>query len=228
MALVLLKLSLLPDSVLGTQQDVRNIHVTSDEAPQPSVQWEHKGSAREIQRDSCVWCPVFWGWGMWTVTNQSPKTLLTKDTQPLAVSKQRSFQTCCCPFGANLRFRQKKLPSEAQVGHLFCSSPVCEGLFLSEKFTQQPPQDVSHFWWLKGTCWVWRREPLIYFHHFSLADSYLREKEQARSLICLLGMPGSHGSPDRGHLFRSQPLQTHTKRGCLKGCAPTLLWRTVR
>ena len=84
------------------------------------------------------------------------------------------------------------------------------------------------FWWLKGTCRVWRREPLIYFHHFSLADSDLREKEQARSLICLLGMPGSHGSPDRGHLFRSQPLQTHTERGCLKGCAPTLLWRIAR
>lgn len=131
-------------------------------------------------------------------------------------------------FGSDQKKKKKKLPSEAQVGHSFCSSPVCEGLFLSEKFTQQPPQDVSHFWWLKGTCRVWRRKPLIYFHHFSLADSDLREKEQARSLICLLGMPGSHGSPDRGHLFRSQPLQTRTERGCLKGCAPTLLWRTAR
>lgn len=84
------------------------------------------------------------------------------------------------------------------------------------------------FWWLKGTCWVWRREPLIYFHHFSLADSNLKEKEQARSLICLLGMPGSHGSPHRGHLFRSQPLQTHTERWCWKGCALALLMSHLR
>lgn len=53
-ALVLLKLTLLPDTVLGTQRGVRNIHVTQDEAPQPSVHWEHKGSARDIQQDSCL------------------------------------------------------------------------------------------------------------------------------------------------------------------------------
>lgn len=84
------------------------------------------------------------------------------------------------------------------------------------------------FWWLKGTRWVWRREPLIYFPHFSLADSNLKEKEQARSLICLLGMPGSHGSPHRGHLFRSQALQTHTKRWCQKGWAPAPLTSHLR
>lgn len=84
------------------------------------------------------------------------------------------------------------------------------------------------FWWLKGTYWVWRREPLIYFRHFSLADSNLKEKEQARSLICLLGMRGSHGSPDRGHLFGSQPLQTHTERWCQKGHAQALLTRHLR
>lgn len=39
---------------------------------------------------------------------------------------------CLVPtFGSD----KKKLPSEAQVGHLFCSSLVCEGLFLSERFT---------------------------------------------------------------------------------------------
>lgn len=84
------------------------------------------------------------------------------------------------------------------------------------------------FWLLKGTCWVWRREPLIYFRHFSLADSNLKDKEQARSLICLLGMPGSHRSPYWGHLFRSQPLQTHTERWCQKGCAPVLLMSHLR
>lgn len=161
---------------------------------------------------------------------------VTKNTEPshkgakhLGVNKQCSLQTCCCLFNANIWS-----PSKKKKFFLKYYLAIC---YVNLQCVKDSSHQRSHptvttgcflFWWVKGTCWVWRREPLIYFHHFSLADSNLKEKEQATSLICLLGMPGSHRSPYRGHLFKSQPLQTCSERWCRKGCASVRLMGHLR
>lgn len=156
--------------------------------------------------------------------------LVTKNTEPsqkeakrLGLNKQCSLQTCCCPFSANIWSLTKKKSFLRHYLAICYANLQCVKGSSHQRNHSTVTTWCFLFWLLKGTCWVWRREPLIYFRHFSLADSNLKDKEQARSLICLLGMPGSHRSPYWGHLFRSQPLQTHTERWCQKGCAPVLL-----
>lgn len=152
---------------------------------------------------------------------------VTKNNEPTRKARNSSLsespgslQTCCCAFRTNMWSLTAQINRVASLRHSLVTWPMNLQCAKGPSHQRNHPTAATGcflFWWLKGTCWVWRRKPLIYFRHFSLADSNLKEKEQARSLICLLGMPGSHGSPYRGHLFRSQSLQTHTERWCQRG-----------